>query len=102
MHYTIESGTENTSFFIKNKLSISGIGMRQGYPNSSGMGMGFDFSSPLGMGRITRKYLKVGYGDGEGETRPHPAPLPCLIKIERNFNLSDNHLHFNRFIYPHF
>jgi len=40
--------------------------------------MRFDFSSPLGMGRVTGKYMSVGYRDKEGKTRPHPAPLPCL------------------------
>jgi len=52
--------------------------MGRGYPNPSGTGMGFNFSSPLGMGRITGKYMRIGYGDGECKTRPHPAPLPCL------------------------
>jgi len=46
------------------------------------MGMGFNFSSPLGMGRVTGKYVRIGYGDGdgdgEGKTCPHPAPVPCL------------------------
>ena len=48
------------------------------YPNPSGTEMRFDFSSPLGMGRVTGKYMSVGYRDKEGKTRPHPAPLPCL------------------------
>ena len=52
--------------------------MGRGYPNPLGTGMGFNFSSPLGMGRVTGKYMRIGYGDGEGKTRPHPAPLPCL------------------------
>ncbi|KEH25821.1 transmembrane protein, putative [Medicago truncatula] len=50
----------------------------RGYPNPSGTAMRFNFSSPLGMGRVTGKYMRIGYGDGEGKTRPHPAPLPCL------------------------
>jgi len=41
------------------------------------MGMGFNFSSMLGMGRVTGKYVRIGYGDGEGKTRL-PPPLPCL------------------------
>ena len=56
--------------------------MGRGYPNPSGMGMGFTFSSPLGMGRVTGKYMRIGYGDGECKTRHHPAPLPCLQTIE--------------------
>jgi len=52
--------------------------MRRGYLNPSGRWMKFDFSSPLGMGRVTDKYLGVGYGDREGETRPHRVPLPWL------------------------
>jgi len=54
--------------------------MGRGDPNPSKMGMRFDFTSTLGMGRVTGKYLRVGYGDGEGETRPHPALFPCLLK----------------------
>ncbi|AES78882.1 hypothetical protein MTR_7g050570 [Medicago truncatula] len=33
------------------------------------------------MGRVTGKYMIIGYGDEEGKTRPHLAPLPCLLKI---------------------
>jgi len=43
--------------------------------------MRFNFSSPLGMGRVTGKYLRIGYWNGEGKIRPHPAPLPCLCPI---------------------
>jgi len=49
------------------------------------MGMGFTFSSPLGMGRVTGKYMRIGYGDGECKTRPHPAPLPCLVETIINY-----------------
>jgi len=35
----------------------------------------------LGMGRVTGKYVRIGYGDGEGKTCPHSAPLPCLARI---------------------
>jgi len=28
------------------------------------------------MGRVTGKYIGVGYEEGEGKYRPHPAPLP--------------------------
>jgi len=49
------------------------------YLNPLETGMRFDFSPPLDMGRVSGKYLKVGYGDGEGKTRPHPSSLPCLL-----------------------
>jgi len=52
--------------------------MRRVYPNPSGEGMRFDFSFPLSIGRVTCKYMRVGYGDEEGKTRPHPTPLSCL------------------------
>ena len=45
--------------------------MGRRYPNMSGTGMRFDFSFPLGMGRVTGKYMGVGYEDREGKTRPH-------------------------------
>jgi len=70
---------KKTSIFIKKIILNAGTGMGRGYPNPSGMGMGFTFSSPLDMGRVTSKYMRIGYGDGECKTRPHPAPLPCLI-----------------------
>jgi len=31
------------------------------------------------MGRVTGKYIGVGYEDGEGKTHPHPSPLSCLV-----------------------
>ncbi|KEH22005.1 hypothetical protein MTR_7g029010 [Medicago truncatula] len=40
--------------------------MGWGYPNPSGTRMRFNFSSLLGMGRVTGKYMRIGYGDGEG------------------------------------
>jgi hypothetical protein len=56
-----------------------------------GTGMGFNFSSPLGMGRVTGKYIQIGYGDGEGKTRPHPAPIAMPRRMfdeeVRYFNL---------------
>jgi len=55
-------------YFLLKKLFNAGTGMRRGYPKSSGMGMRFNFSSPLSMGRVTGKYLRIGYGDGEGKT----------------------------------
>jgi len=45
--------------------------------------MRFNFSSPLGMGRVTGKYIRIGYGDEEGKTCPHSAPLPCLNTNEK-------------------
>ena len=48
---------------------------------NAGTGMGFSFLSPLDIGRVTGKYMRIGYGDGECKTRPHPAPLPCLPKL---------------------
>jgi len=29
------------------------------------------------MGRVTGKYMRVGYEDGEDKTHPHPTSLPC-------------------------
>jgi len=55
--------------------------MGWGYPNPLGMRMRFTFSSPLGMGRVTGKYMIIGYGDGKCKTRPHPAPLSFLILL---------------------
>ena len=78
MLYKIAIGVGKKIFFIK-KYFTAGTGM--GSPNPLGTGMGFDFSSPLVMGRVTGKYMRIGYGDGEGKTRPHPAPLPCLLAI---------------------
>jgi len=60
--------------------------MRRGYLNPSGTGMRFNFSSPLDMGRVTGKYMRIGYGDGECQTRPHPAPLPCLNEVRSNID----------------
>ena len=57
------------------------MGMERRYLNPLGTGMRFNFSSLLSMGRVTGKYMRIGYGDGEGKTRPHPAPLPCLVVI---------------------
>jgi len=51
------------------------------YPKPSGTKIRFDFSFPLGMGKITGKYMRLGYGGREGKTCPHPAPLPCLREI---------------------
>jgi len=45
--------------------------MGPGYPNSSG----------TKMGRVTDKYMEVGYGDGEGKTRLDSAPLLYLLLI---------------------
>ena len=70
--------SKKTSIFLLKKLFSAGTGMRRGYPNPSGTGMGFSLLSPLGMGRVTGKYMRIGYGDGECKTRPHPALLPCL------------------------
>jgi len=39
--------------------------MGRGYPNPSEMEMGFTFSFPLNMGRVTDKYIRIGYGDEE-------------------------------------
>jgi len=68
-------------YFLLVKLFNAGTGMRRGYPKPSGTGMGFSFLSPLDIGRVTGKYMRIGYGDGECKTRPHPAPLPCLPKL---------------------
>jgi len=61
-----------------------------GYLNPSGVGMRFDFSSMLGIGRITSKYMEVGYGEGEGEgegkTRPHPRPIVMLNYVLDDIN----------------
>ena len=78
MYYNVALGDAKKLIFLLKKLFNAGTGMGRRYPNPSGTGMGFNFSSPLGMGRVTSKYLRIGYGDGEGKTRPHPAPLPCL------------------------
>jgi len=61
--------------------------MRRGYSNPSGTDMGFNFSSPLGMGRVTSKYMIIGYRDGEYKIHPHPAPLPCLLSGVTTFSL---------------
>jgi len=60
--------------------------MGPGYPNPSGTGMGFNFSSLLGMGRVTGKYMRIGYWDGECKTRPHPTPLPYLARDEERIS----------------
>lgn len=67
-------GCKKLLFFIK-KIFNAGTGVGRGYPNPSGTGMGFNFSSSLDMGRITDKYMRIGYGDGEDKIRHHPAPL---------------------------
>jgi len=80
MHYNIYLGfARKTSIFIKKIILNAGTGMGWGYPNPSGMGMRFTFSSTLGMGRVTGKYMRIGYGDGECKTRPRPTSLPCLF-----------------------
>jgi len=58
-----------------------GYGDGDGIPEPVGDGDVIQFLIPLGMGRVTGKYVRIGYGDGEGKTRPHPAPLPCLARI---------------------
>jgi len=88
MHYTISLGVaKKTSIFYLKKLFNAGMGMRRGYPNPSRMGMGFNFSSSLDMGRVTGKYIRIGYGDEECKTRPHLTPLPCLpyLLVTGNF-----------------
>jgi len=55
-----------------------------GMPEPVGDGDGFNFSSLLGMGRVTDKYIRIGYGDGECKTCPHPAPMPCLESLSNN------------------
>jgi len=53
----------------------------RGYPNPSGMG--FTFSSSSDMGRITGKYMRIGYG-GRGmlnSSPPRPIAMPNLISI---------------------
>jgi len=34
------------------------------------MGMRFNFSTLFDMGKVTSKYMGVGYEDGEGKIRP--------------------------------
>jgi len=67
-------------YFLLKKLFNVGTRMGWGYPNPLGTGIRFNFSSPLGMGRVTGKYMRIGYGDGEGKTRPHSASLSCLLR----------------------
>jgi len=55
-----------------------------GSPNPSGIGMRFNFSSPLDMGRVTGKYVRIGYGDGEGKTCPPPRPIAMPINKYKN------------------
>ena len=55
------------------------MGTGRGNSNSSETGMRFDFASPLSMGRVTDKYVRVGYGNGEGKICPHSTSLSCLI-----------------------
>ena len=56
----------------------SGMGMEQGYSNSSGMEMRFDFLSSLNKSRVTCKYIKVRYGDKESKIScPYLAPFLC-------------------------
>ena len=84
-------GLQKNFYFLFKKIIQCGDRDEPGYPNPSGTGMGFNFSSPLDMGRVTDKYVRIGYGDRKCKTRPHPAPLPCLSKlvprrIEREHN----------------
>ena len=66
-------------YFLFKKIIQCGDGDGTGIPELVGNENGFNFSSPLGMGRVTGKYIRIGYGDGECKTRPHPAPMPCLV-----------------------
>jgi len=73
MHYNIYLGVaKKTSIFIKKIILNAGTGMGRGYPNLSGMGMRFTFSSPLGMGRVTSKYMRIGYGMRNVKLVPTP------------------------------
>jgi len=51
--------------FGQKEFSTMGMrmGMGRGYPNPSGTGMKFNFPSMLSMGRVTSKYMRVGYRD---------------------------------------
>jgi len=73
-------------FFIKKSIQC-GDGDGAGIPEPVGDGDEVQFIiPPLGMGRVTGKYMRIGYVDGECKTRPHPATLPCLslIKIKKS------------------
>jgi len=78
MYYNVALGDAKIFYFLLKKLFNAGTWW--GYPNPSGTGMRFNFSSSLGMGRVTGKYMRIGFRDGEGKTSPHPAPLSCLLK----------------------
>jgi len=53
-------------------------GNETGIPEPVGDGDGIQFLIPVGYGKVTDKYIRIGYRDGEGKTRPHLAPLSCL------------------------
>ena len=64
MYYNISLRVAKKLLFLLKKKLNARSGMRWGYPNPSEMGMTFTFSSPLGMGRVTGKYMRIGYGNG--------------------------------------
>jgi len=69
---------KKTSIFIK-KIIQYGDADEEGIPEPAGDGDEVQFLIPIEYGRVTDKYMTIGYGDGECKTRPHPAPLPCLL-----------------------
>jgi len=73
MYYNVALGDAKKLIFLLKKLFNAGMG--GGYPNPSGTGMRFNFSSPLDMGRVTGKYLRIGYEDGK--VKPVPTPPHC-------------------------
>jgi len=92
-------GCKKNFHFLLKKIFNAGTGMWRGYPNPSGTGMGFNFSSPLGMGRVTGKYMRIGYGDGEGKPRLHPCPIAMPTCISARAQKSELKTHKSAFYY---
>jgi len=79
MHYNIALGAEKYLYFYFKKILQCRDGDGTGISEPVEDGNGVRFLIPAGYGRVTGKYMRVGYGDGEDKTRPQPAPLSCLL-----------------------